>query len=33
MIGLWIFLIGIALYIIGSILDWFGNSKNGGRRR
>lgn len=33
MTALWIFMGGIALYMIGSFLEWLGNQKNGGRRR
>lgn len=33
MAPLWICLGGIALYIVGSFIEWFGDQMNGGLRR
>lgn len=33
MAPLWIFLGGIALYIVGTVIEWFGDQATGGRRK
>lgn len=33
MAALWIFMGGIALYIVGTFVEWLGDQVNGGRRR